>query len=84
MELWVRSQDKERLLKIISIFVEYNGDVNPNIHTHSIIGNNCVNLGIYNTKERALEVLDEIQNKICPIDLINIGYGTILYEMPKE
>ena len=61
MELWIRSQDKTRLIKINSLeYVEYQG-------VHSINGyytneSDNYDLGVYSTKERALEVLDEIQN----------------------
>ena len=49
-------------------------------------------LGIYNSKERALEVLDEIQHKINMINLghdfgspmIDLNNPTYIYEMPKE
>ena len=79
MELWIRSQDKTRLVKVCSLaYGEYN-------EIHYLIGY-CVNeidnydLGTYKTKERALEVLDEIQN-------ILIDYSKmtrVVYQMPKE
>ena len=75
MELWIRSQDKERLIKVSTLFVEYNGDVDPTISPYRIVADKCIDLGIYKTKERALEVLDEIQDKIaqnqCLISLMN-------------
>lgn len=80
MELWIRSQDKTTLIKSYEIYIAEYGKGSYVIRakrTSHI-------LGAYNSFERALEVLDEIQNKICPVDLINIGYGTIVYEMPKE
>ena len=100
MELWVRSQNKERLMKINGLdYVEYNDK-------HIINGYGtyeCDNydLGIYATKERALEVLDEIQGKIaqneCLKSMISklsnvkgeeekIGklFKEMIYEMPKE
>ena len=65
MDLWIRSQDKTRLVKVCSLeYGEYN-----EIH---YINGYCVNevdnydLGIYKTKERALEVLDEIQSLLQP------------------
>lgn len=86
MELWIRSQDKSALNCVRSIRINgldimcYSGEV----------------LGTYSTRERALEVLDEIQNKI----VINTGYVLAtnsgikpdvikpdycaVYEMPKE
>lgn len=92
MDLWIRSQDKERLFKVSTLFVEYNGDVNPTISSHRIVADKCIDLGIYKSKERALEVLDEIQKYInngCK-RFIDTGvyhtskYEYRVYEMPKE
>jgi hypothetical protein len=57
MDLWVRSQDKLALTKVNSIGIEYDKKLVG-------YGNICVKLGEYETKERALEVLDEIQSRI--------------------
>lgn len=100
MELWIRSQDKERLIKVENLYVEYNGDVDPNLHTYRIVTDKFVELGTYISKERALEVLDEIQarlknnihfqkNNLClknGYDNLYIPYEESLkvYEMPKE
>lgn len=77
MELWIRSQDKETLLPIDKPLMYWESI--DNIHTHSIIFKESpsyiITLGTYKTKERASEVLDEIQNKIwqnqCLISLIH-------------
>lgn len=78
MELWIRSQDKRILQKVDNIFLDANYE-NKRISTYD--GDN-VELGTYKTKERALEVLDEIQ------DLLQNAYignsNRIVYEMPKE
>ena len=60
MELWIRSQDKMKLIRIIDlgIFEEQEGYT---IYYDDSIDNM---LGTYATKERALEVLDEIQSII--------------------
>ena len=76
MELWVRSQDKQALIPI-----------------NKMITNTCEGLfydgtilGTYETKERALEVLDEIQDILKPkIEITKVGEplttidGKILY-----
>lgn len=60
MELWIRSQDRMKLCnaKVFSLDNDQTG----------IFCNSCedsyVFAGKYKTKERALEILDEIQNKI--------------------
>lgn len=62
MELWIRSQDKETLLKVNNIFID--NEYQPN-GLYRILDNG-LELGRYETKERALEVLDEIQNILKP------------------
>ena len=67
MELWIRSQDKEVLLKIENISTDNENWVLGNLISDD---NKCIcdywKLGHYATKERALEVLDEIQNILKP------------------
>lgn len=62
MELWIRSQDKRILQKVDNIFLDANYE-NKRISTYD--GDN-VELGTYKTKERAIEILDEIQNILNP------------------
>lgn len=62
MDLWIRSQDRESILKPIDILLE-----NPlNSGETGIRGyfsnNSYKMLGYYKTEQRALEVLDEIQS----------------------
>lgn len=91
MELWVRSQDKEALMKI-----------NNGILYHETDNRNCIVvkespsyyhiIAEYKTKQRALEVLDEIHQRL--IDLQTIEYTgdyrftkrnlDCVYIMPKE
>lgn len=61
MDLWIRSQDKTKLVKIDNIsYMDMAEDMDTQIHS---LWNDCKGiLGTYKTKERALEVLDEIQN----------------------
>lgn len=77
MELWVRSQDKRILQKVDNIFLDANYE-NKRISTYD--GDNT-ELVTYKTKERAIEVLDEIQNYIL---LPNTDNSAYIYEMPKE
>ncbi len=79
MNLWVRSQDKRILQKVDNIFLDANYE-DKRISTYD--GDN-VELGTYKTKERALEVLDEIQNILKPkytLDTSNIKLGGDFYE----
>ena len=74
MNLWVRSQDKEKLLKCNDIAIS-NNMINEResikFKGYKIVGYFDKNteyeiLGTYKTKERAIEVLDEIQNILNP------------------
>lgn len=88
MNLWVRSQDKEVLTRVVDIWKD--ADKNEIWSQSSFAIKNC--LGTYKTKERAIEILDEIQNKI---NLINLGHDfgipmidlknpTYIYQMPEK
>ena len=91
MEIWVRSQDKERLMKTNGFnYIECDDDKHI-INGYGICECDNYDLGIYTTKERALEVLDEIQEHL---DYLNIGKinrvddkgfrVSTIYEMPIE
>ena len=92
MNLWVRTQDKECLTNISNIQYVYKN----NIHGLGTYYDNLKILGTYKTKERALEVLDEIEEYITPTlglldDTLNgkqiCQVGNILsmvYQMPKD
>ena len=87
MELWIRSQDKEKLIKVNNIEIfhhysykdtqekfllpsgsfEYRKVSKKDKYIKSVIAcNDEITLGIYKSKERALEVLDEIQKILKP------------------
>lgn len=81
MNLWVRSQDKEKLLKINGLQYQNCKLVeNETVETNILIGfyssyENEI-LGEYKTKERAIEVLDEIEERIMLINTINMAKDT--------
>lgn len=102
MELWIRSQDREYLVKVNVLWIMDNQiwmEV-PFYDNHKKLGltvtSNNHRLGVYKTKERALEVLDEIQKiiKWCQDDMKNVTIGDMqklkgcfddyVYEMPLE
>ena len=59
MELWIISQDRECLMKVDRL------DYDVSNYKHRIVANGYQTLvAEYETKKRALEVLDEIQDKI--------------------
>ena len=87
MELWIRTQNRENIVKIINgyglkyndkktIIANYQPDFTDRYDGYYEL------LGTYETKERALKVLDEIQ------DLLQNAYtgnaNRIVYQMPKD
>lgn len=58
MELWIRSQNREILTKVNNLRLFYSK------YENVFVIEDYDDLGIYKSKERALEVLDEISNKI--------------------
>ena len=77
MELWIRSQDKKSLIKVNKVCFERNIDDEPTIYGYENY-ENYERLGIYKTKERALEVLDEIEKILIPKMIIK-NEGTEMY-----
>ena len=76
MNLWVRNQDKTILQKVDNLLISDGNNAGGtfNIYTNSLPAQNV--LGRYKTKERALEVLDEIEERIMLINTINISKDT--------
>ena len=92
MELWIRIQDKTILQKVDNLIISNgnNAEGTFSIYTNSLPSKNI--LGRYKTKERALEVLDEIQEAElgnfhykCPSNVkVSNNEDTIVYQMPAE
>ena len=87
MNLWIRSQDRKKLVKIeAGLYVNMPEDFCSgefSVYTDSTLTNNgLLRLGKYKTKERALEVLDEIEDLMR--SLCDSNLKIIRYEMPKE
>lgn len=70
MDLWIRSQDKERLMKPIDFYIEETIDYVNKSSQFDIYALNFANddiiIGTYKTNERAIEILDEIQSLLQP------------------
>ena len=79
MNIWIRSQDKEKLVQVDCLCIEINEYDKKNYD----IVQGCITLGTYKTKERALEVLDEIQRHLVTINDKNDNIFYV-YEMPKK
>ena len=98
MELWIRSQDRESLVKVDNLYISVGNYICYYVEKGKEVPNTYYRpsgeLGRYATKERALEVLDEIQN-IFSLKIENKSYDEAdlvlkakmlnsVYEMPKE
>lgn len=73
-DLWIRNQTRTKLVKVNELNLERDeemldeyGDVNIN---YDIWANHDDIMGTYGTKERALEVLDEIQKLLMTVDTL--------------
>ena len=74
MELWIRNQDKTALIKVDRIVLEIFDNMKPTIYFNDDF------LGEYETKERALEVLDEIQKILEPQKIIKTIDNSVKFE----
>ena len=95
MELWIRSQDRESLKKINTGFY-LKQDLSDYAKGEVIFIVSGDKLGEYETKERALEVLDEIQHLFIEkepfkteltkdgLTIMTKQPSSIVYDMPKE
>ena len=86
MNLWIRSQDRTTLIRSYEIYIaEHSNSYVIRAKRTSHI------LGAYKTIERALEVLDEIQDELIGAsfmpnetnEVMTCGSARV-YEMPKE
>ena len=96
MELWVRSQLKEFLIKVndlrIMQLTEDGFEIGEKTDDWFIVANDDPCVGKYKSKQRALEILDEIENfmlcnkeyKYTTIASINELGGCYIYQMPEE
>ncbi len=75
MELWIRSQSKKTLMKVTKVHI-CGGVIFASGYTEfdEIIGE-------YKTKERVIEILNEIQNYIL---LPNTDNSAYVYQMPAK
>ena len=88
MELWIRSQDREFIMQINNINLGISNRLFTFVNDATKL--TSFTLGEYKTKERTLEILDEIQKLMIRIEenknmgYINNNYNTAIYNMPKE
>ena len=92
MELWIRSQSKETLVKVNEVYIN-EAKIKANYKGY-YGGCDYRILGEYKTEERALEVLDDIESLLCGntrdaglvkgIGVNSKNAQNLIYEMPKE
>lgn len=87
MELWIRTQKRDNLIKVDWLKMEEIPDRYG--YKYYIYYRNERLLGIYKTKERALEILDEIQKLLQPQILCKKGkiagsFDNTIYKEPDK
>lgn len=77
MELWIRSQDKSSIVKVDNLYVSVGNYICYYVEKGKEVSGTYYRpsgeLGRYETKERALEVLNEIQRIIYPKEYIEFN-----------
>ena len=95
--MWIRIQNKEGLVYANNFYI-MKTKVEEKYEISYFDGDSFVKLGFYKSKERAIEVLDEIQSRICPdvtvkgnneeLDILikaqMLNYMITVYQMPEE
>ena len=88
--MWIRTQDKTVLVKVFDFRVNCCIGLDGEIYIQGNLDSNYDSyiLGTYKSKERAIEVLDEIQTWIERYEAAKVSGSLfidfITYEMPKE
>lgn len=85
--MWIRSQDKKFLIEATNIqyLEDCNVIVNSNDEDYTLLGK-------YSTEEKALKVLDMIQDKIGRMEMLKfcinnsviINHEDFVFQMPQE
>lgn len=83
MELWIRSQDKYKIVNAYRIYIKTIEEETGMVKRYRYLINDDsadMTLGKYKSEERAKEVLDDIYSRIKE----NNKSDNCFYEMPKE
>ena len=88
--MWIRRQDKELLGNFKAFYIdEHMSDeiviigCDGHVHVNDKVLS-AFELGTYKSKERALEVLDEIQKLLIALPRTEIPFNDVVYQMPEE
>ncbi len=91
MDLWILSQDGTILINTKNLLIDDNDNSIYTVETLAI-GVHTANLGKYESKERALEILQEIKRHIAFLN-VEMGAGRfgeldfesdVVFEMPEK
>ena len=86
--MWIRSQNREILINIKRLFVNEIVE-NKKISGYSI-DSGGIELGRFSTKQKALDVMDEIEKQLQNNNLISISYSgmykkpSVAFQIPKD
>ena len=82
--MWIRSQDKDCLVDVIGVsivdYYAYEDYYSKEVKYETVgisVGGKRWSLGTYNTEEKAIEVLNELENRI-------IGAEGGVFQMPED
>ena len=93
--MWIRSQDKTKLLLANRILVapsdEYVSEILNLETTYDVISKGYI-AGTYTTKEKAMKVLDMIEKAIAHTDMLKVDekgkleqvHMSFVFQMPKD
>lgn len=87
MGIWIRSQNKERLININEFWIVDDGEKDYYIiqGVHSTISlKSGYTLGRYKTKEGTIDILNDIQRELININPADKNQCIVVYEMPQE
>lgn len=80
--MWIRLQNKEALVYANNFYI-MKTRVEEKYEISYFDGDSFVKLGFYKSKERAIEVLDEIQKLLIAMPKTEIPFNYIVYQMPE-
>lgn len=92
MDLWIRSQHRDSLVKVNNLHISAENQISS-IIAYKENNTVCIALGQYETEERAMEILNEIQNTALTIntkdvskseELVDLQTKVTVYEMPEK
>lgn len=81
--MWIRTQKKIALVYANNFYIRTTR-VEEKYEISYFDGDSFVKLGFYKSKERALEVLDEIQKLLIALPRTEIPFNDVVYQMPEE